>query len=89
MNAKADVLASVAALIRSGLPAPITVSLAFRPYVTVHDSDLPRWVALMELPPPTWERVAGVEHARWPTGTFTDAPFELGACRLSAKAASR
>lgn len=88
MSAAADVLASLAELIRSGMPAPIAVSLSFKPYVTVHQSDLNLWVALLELPQPHWVTTGTTEQARWLSGTFDDKPFELGACRLAAKAVS-
>ena len=90
-NLTADAIAAVAELIRSGMPVPMGIvprphGVEIQPLV----EDLPRWIALLDLPAPDWVSLplphgwgntGDYLHAEWPDGTFADKPVSLVACR--------
>ncbi len=87
-HSAADVLRAVAELLDSGLPVPTSIGGLYehgRPLVQIDADDVPAWTtALGVAMPPRWERDPQDErwlHAKWPSGTFADAPFALAACR--------
>jgi hypothetical protein len=79
----ADALASIADLIRGGLPVPLAIRPRDSDRVTVQPraTVLGPWLTVMEVPWPDWDVTDEYAHARWPDGTFSDKAFALEACR--------
>jgi hypothetical protein len=87
MTAPADALASIAELIRAGLPTPIGIVISQssgRVTIQPDADDLGPWITLLEVDWPTWDVVDGYAHAVWPDGTFAGKPFVVQACRAVA-----
>jgi hypothetical protein len=82
-NATADALATIADLVRHGIPVPMAIRPRDSDRVTVQPKgdDLGPWLTLLEVPWPVWDVTGEYAHARWPDGTFSDKPFALEACR--------
>lgn len=89
VHARADALRTVADLIESGLPTPITVTLTSGvgvPTVTLSAAHVPAWVSKLGLPTPRWQPSAdftGWLFARWEPDAFDGQPFTLLSCRLA------
>jgi len=82
-HAVADALASIADLIRGGLPVPIAIRPRDSDRVTVQPkaADLGDWLVALEVVWPQWDVTGEWAHASWPDGTFADKPFAIEACR--------
>jgi hypothetical protein len=82
-NATADALATIADLVRHGLPVPIAIRPRDSDRVTVQPkaADLGDWLVSLEVAWPQWDVTGEYAHARWPDGTFGNKSFALEACR--------
>ena len=80
-TASADALASVAELIRSGLPTPDSISLGgVQPRVWVRSTDLLPWLEALDVVEPTWRNVGGdlgILVPEYPPGAFDLSPVEV------------
>lgn len=80
----ADALRSVAELIDSGLPTPVSITLfGPRPEISVRDFDLDAWTRALGLSQPTWRRAAcsDCEVASWPGAELAHLPFRISSLR--------